>query len=405
MKQDPAIDARLIALSAGTQAAREAARDEADKLVELVEWPLLARRLQSRRLLPLLGERIVALAGPRAPDSFVEAADAAIRECSERDRWVELISIHLTDVLRAEGIPSLPLKGPILGKALYGALGRRPSGDIDLLVAREDLPGAIEAAGRLGYGSPDQTNAEGVPLLHVRLDHAANALPPLELHWRVHWYEARFSRELLFRSVDATGPGRPAPLAHELASLLLFYARDGFVDLRLACDIATWWDVFGSDLEPAAMSAIIDGYPELERALLAAVEVANRVVGLPGPALVAERHRPERRVRLAERLANPEGHGSRQQLVADVWLVDWLLTPPGGRGDCIWRQLHAPGDIGSSLTPPALDPVASMVRAARLLPRYGVSLLRIALDPSVRPPTFAPGRVPVTDAAPARALH
>jgi Uncharacterised nucleotidyltransferase len=379
VKPDPAIDARLTALTAGTRAAREAARDEAERLIGLVDWAQLARRLQARRLLPLLGERIVALAGSRAPGLFVETTEQAIRECTEQDTWLELISLRLSDVLDAAGIPSLALKGPSLGKALYGGLGRRPSADIDLLVAREDLPGAIEAAGRLGYRPADQTDARAVPLLHVRLVHSTDVLPPLELHWRVHWYESHFSRDLLFRSVEAARADRPAPLAHQLASLLLFYARDGFVDLRLACDVATWWDVFGGDLEPDALGTIIENHPRLTRVLLAAVEVAGHVVGLPSAELLGRHHRPERRVRLAQRLANPDGQGSRQQLVADTWLVDWLLTPPSGRRDCIWRQLHTPGDVGSSLTSPRRHPFASASRAAQLTARYGLSLMRLAL--------------------------
>ena len=382
MRPDPKIHARLIAISAGTNAAREAARPEAEDLLDRVQWPSLARRLEQRRLLPLLGERLIALAGSRAPDSFVEATHQAIGECAERDRWLALISVRLIDVLRDAGISAVALKGPILGRALYGDFGRRPSADIDLLVGSEDLPGAMRTAGRLGYlPLDDRADAGALPLLHVRLGHAAQGLPPLELHWRVHWYESRFSRELLSRTVDAAAAGTRPPREHELASLLLFYARDGFLDLRLACDVARWWDVFGSELEPGAMAAIIESHPALERALLASIGVAGRVVGLPTATLIGSDRRVERRVRLAERLANPDGYGSHQQLIADIWLVDWLLTPPGGRRDCIWRQLHSPGGIGSSLTSPTRRrPLPALSRAGRLIPRYGLSLMRLARD-------------------------
>ena len=386
----------LIAISAGTSAARAAAMPEAEELLDGIDWPSLTRRLQERRLLPLLGERLVQLAGPGAPDFFVEATDRAIGECAEHDTWLELISVQVMDALRDDGIASIPLKGPILARTLYGDLGRRPSVDIDVLVTREDLSRAVVAAERLGYQSAGGgVDANALPLLHVRLSHATEGLPPLELHWRVHWYESRFSRELLFRSVDAAASGRPAPLAHELASLLLFYARDGFVDLRLACDLGAWWDAFGSRLEPGALTAIIKDHPELERVLLAAARVSERIVGLPAAELIGDHCRPERRVLLAERLANPDGRGSRQQLIADIWLVDWLLTPPGGRRDCIWRQLHTPGDIGSSLTSPSRrHPLAAVDRAARLIPRYGLALGRLARDRATRrrlaPPRVSP---------------
>ncbi len=361
---DSAIDARLAVLTAGTTAARRAARDQVEELIGRVDWSQLAERLRARRLLQLLGERIIALAGGRAPAAFIEATQRAIAECADQDAWLELISIDVTKTLRVAGIRSLPLKGPALGRAIYGQLGRRPSSDIDLLVAREDLIRAIDSVARLGYRPAHQeVHAHALPLLHVRMDHVTGGLPPLELHWRVHWYECRFSRELRFRSVDAADGGGPAPLAHDLASLLLFYARDGFVDLRLACDLAAWWDAFGSALPPAAVGAIIAEHPKLERALLAAIEVAGRVVGLPRTGVIEGHRRPDRRVRLAERLANPDGLGSRQQLVADTWLVDWLLTPPGGRRDCLRRQLRTPGNPARLLPPrPGIHSPRSVVR-------------------------------------------
>jgi Uncharacterised nucleotidyltransferase len=385
VKPDPKTETRLIAIAAGTSRAREHARPEAQELLDRVDWPMLASLLERRRLLPLLGERLSALAGPGAPAWFVETTERAIADCAEHDAWLELISVRLIEVLRAAGIPAITLKGPMLGRELYGGLGRRPSADIDLLVAREDLAGAVRTARRVGYHvGPDPTDAGALPLLHFRLDPATHALPPLELHWRAHWYESRFSRELLLSTVDATAAGTSPPRAHELASLLLFYARDGFLDLRLACDLAAWWDAFGSELETGAIAALIEEHPRLERALLASIRVAGRIVGLPTAALIGPRPSVERRVRLAERLANPDGTGSRQQLIADVWLVDWLLTPPGGRRDCIWRQLHTPGDIGSSLTSPTRRrPLPTLGRAGRLIPRYGLSLMRLAHDRTV----------------------
>jgi hypothetical protein len=375
------VDATLIAILSGTKAVRAAARPEVERLLDLVDWSSLCRRLQERRLLPVLGERLLALPGCGAPDSFVDATHRAISDCHEQDTWLELISLHLIDLLREAGIPSLALKGPILGRNLYGDLGRRPSSDIDLLVGPEDLPEAVRIAGRLGYLPPqNQENKESLPLLHFRLAHGTRGLPPLELHWRVHWYESEFSRRLLAHGVEAATHDKPALLVHELASLLLFYARDGFLDLRLACDLAAWWDIYGSQLEPGAVAAIVEEHPGLERALLAAIRVADRVVGLPAADLIGELPTVERRVRLAERLANPHGRGSHQQLVADMWLVDWLLTPPGGRRDCIWRQLHIPGDTGSSLASPSRHPIAALGRAGRLLPRYGLSLARLAQD-------------------------
>ena len=144
-------EAALARLSAGTTARRAATKSDAERLVDRIDWSALAAMLTARRLLPLLGERIVELAGDRAPTSFVEATGEAIRAGAELDGLLELLTIQMIDALEAVGIPSMLLKGPALGRALYGKPGRRPSADIDLLVRAEDLNGAVEVAERLGY--------------------------------------------------------------------------------------------------------------------------------------------------------------------------------------------------------------------------------------------------------------
>ena len=103
----------------------------------------------------------------------------------------------------------------------------------------------------------DYVQDSGLPLLHFVLVHERGELPPVELHWRVHWYEQRFARErLLPPTAGQEGQWRPAP-ADELTSLLLFYARDGFIDLRLATDLGAWWDVHGPDLDPGALDEVL----------------------------------------------------------------------------------------------------------------------------------------------------
>ena len=307
-------EAALARLSAGTTARRAATKSDAERLIDRIDWSALAAMLTARRLLPLLGERIVELAGDRAPASFVEATGEAIRAGAELDGLLELLTIQMIDALEAAGIPSMLLKGPALGRALYGKPGRRPSADIDLLVRAEDLNGAVEVAERLGYRDLEPYRpGKRLPLLHRRLVHQQPGLPVLELHWRVHWYEQLFSREMLLRSSPGGPIGNRAIPADELTGLLLFYARDGFVDLRLACDLGAWWDALGPQLPPGAVAEQIARYPALGRVLVAAAEVGDRVVGVPRLALLGEEQRLERRVRLATALANPDARGDRTQ--------------------------------------------------------------------------------------------
>ncbi len=228
---------QVILLSAGTAARRRAMGERAERLLGEVDWSRLVETLRRRRLLTVLGPRVLELAEGSAGDGFPEAVEQALEAGRRRGAFLQLISLRIVAMLADAGIRCTPLKGPLLGEAIYGDPGRRLSGDIDLLVAPEQLQAAVEVVRELGYGAPiDYVREDGLPQLHLALTHERAELPPVELHWRVHWYERTFARERLLPPTGAPpGDWRPAP-TDELAALLLFYARDGFVGLRLAAD-------------------------------------------------------------------------------------------------------------------------------------------------------------------------
>ena len=383
-RRDPAVsrespEGALILLSAGAATRRVQSRELARALACSVDWELLRAMLAARRLLPQLGDRILELSAGCAPERFAEAVERAVCQTRRQSALLGLVSARLTQALAEAGIPSLMLKGAFLGEAIYGDPGRRPAGDIDLFVAPGDLSATVEVARREGYGAPvDHVGADGLPLLHFALRHDRGQLPPLELHWRVHWYERAFACDMLDRAVEDPRWGRRATLADELASLLLFYARDGFLDLRLATDLGAWWDTFGSRLKEGVLAEILDRYPALNRALLAAVTVAERVVGLPAAWLIGAPRRLGVRARLAARLANPGACGDPAQLSADVGFVDWLLAPRGGQWDFVRRQLLPPRAVldGRSRMHEERR-VSPLGHGARVLGRYGLTMIHL----------------------------
>ena len=187
----------------------------------------------------------------------------------------------LVGTLEAGGVPVVPLKGAALAAAVYGDVGARESSDIDLLVRSEDLDEAVRLIGGLGWAEPEWARGiDGLPRLHRELAH--ETLPPLELHWRVHWYEESFSAAALARATpDEEGWRRPEP-ADELAFLLLFLAREGFAGLRQTVDVAAWWAACGAGSDSAAgVRAVAAAHPELAPALSAAARYAEAVAAIP----------------------------------------------------------------------------------------------------------------------------
>jgi hypothetical protein len=378
-------EARLVLLSAGTEARRRATRDEVTAILPEVDWSLLATMLRARKLLTTLGPRIVE-ASDGADQGFVREVDQALEAGLRHGAFLQLTAMRVAAMLEREGIVSVPLKGSQLSELLYGDPGRRLSNDIDLLVDPERLTDAVAVIEGLGYQGPtDFVYPSGLPQLHFALLHPRDELPPIELHWRVHWYEESFARErLLPRADEAPADWRPAPAA-ELACLLLFYARDGFVDLRLAADLAAWWDIFGAGVGEGEIEEIMAGYPELARALTASLLVAEAVVGLPASRILGATPRLRLRDRLAIRLADPNPTVRRSQLHADIGFVDGLLTPTRDLGDFARRQIFLPRDVFTQYARHADFRARSPFDySLRVLVRYSIAGMR-----ALRGPKFA----------------
>ncbi len=336
-------EGRLTLLAAGTAARRRSRKAETQALLSDLDWLELAENLRRRRLLASLGPRIVELAEGQAGEEFSAAVEQSLEAGRRQGTFLALVSERATAALAEAGIRSVPQKGPLLSESIYGDPGRRLSNDVDLLVAPEDLRSAVDVVRSLGYRAPaDPTGRDGLPQLHFALVHESEELPPIELHWRIHWYERNFARErLLPPDLDRLASWAPAA-ADELAALLLFYARDGFIDLRMAVDIGAWWDAFGDALSAGALDDVTRNYPHLQRAISVAATVADRTVGLPAAQLFAKAPKAGLRDRIARRLAAPNPRGSEPQLHAEMGLVDGLLMPPGDFRAFARRQILLP---------------------------------------------------------------
>ena len=329
-------EAELAVLLAGTAERRAAMQPRIAELAAGLDERRLVRQLGRAGMTPLAVRRL----GEHAPGSLSAALEerlrTAERQLEARGHVFLAASSVVLGQLEGAGVPALGLKGPWLAVRLYDSPALRAYDDLDVMVSPGQLAQAAESCWSLGY--EDAEPVAGLPLLHRALRHATGALPPLELHWRIHWYERAFAADMLARAEGAAE--RVAAPLDELASLLLFAARDGFANLRLAADVAAWWDRFGGVLEPGALGEHCRRYPALAPAWRAACLACERGVGLPGRWLLGARAGgARRRERVAARLANWELAGDPDQVSADIKLVDVLCSPRGERGAVARRQL------------------------------------------------------------------
>ena len=327
---------RLIQLLCSTADIRRAGLREVSVLLHEVDVGRLLALLKRTRLLVLVGGRLLELAGRHVPELERELTSSR----TEARRWgaaTELASLEVLERLATAGIRALPLKGSLLARELYGDVGARSSIDVDVLVAPENLREAVRVLCGLGWRwETAARRVDGLPTLHETLVHST--LPPVELHWRVHWYEQQFAADALVR---ARSPASGAPLQLEpldgLIALMLFYARDGFAGLRLPADVAAWWDLrCASTLCPSPASFVAERYPALAAPVSVASSLLRELVGVPADNV----HELPFRWRVAAGLASPFLDGGRQQAEANAGLTDLLLAPPRAAGDAMRRVIH-----------------------------------------------------------------
>lgn len=363
----------------GTAERRRRTSERIRSLAGRADLDVLAALMARQLLFPLLGKRLLEVAPERVAPALGGPLEEALRLARRRGVQVELLALQLQADLEGEGILALPLKGTALARNLYGDPGLRIGQDIDLLVGADDLDRAVQTLARRGYRR-GTSPYDDPGRLHLGLVHERPELPPVEVHWRIHWYENAFSQAMLARSEPAP-EGRRARPADELAALLLFFSRDGLVGLRLAADVAAWWDRYGSPSGEPMLDRIRTEAPELSDALAAAADGLERLVGIGAEAIVSPR--PARwRSRTAIRMANWTVTGDLDQITANLTLVDWLLAPPGGGWSFVRRVLIPPTAQLSAmygLAPSSLWKRAfwRLAHCPKLLVRYLIALWKV----------------------------
>jgi hypothetical protein len=317
---------RLGLLLIGPAAARAAAAEQIRALAREVDFTSFTKLLDQRRMLPLIGTRLAQIAPEALPADFARTVEVRLRHHRLGNMAREAQARAAVEAFAARGIRALTLKGPALAERVHGDIGLRSPGDVDLLVPAEDLHEGLAVLRTEGYHRPhDQLDREGRPRLHFTVRHPA--LPMVELHWRITWYESRFSAALLEHARPAAdGLLAPDPL-DDVAAMLLYFARDGFHGLRTAADVAAWWDRHGAGRGPGLLDEHLERYPELASAWRAAATALVAVTGIPAARWVSDARPGGRRETLAVRLACWSQRGEHDQLRANISLVDGLLTP------------------------------------------------------------------------------
>ncbi len=119
------------------------------------------------------------------PRDFMNKLRTAYHKNLARNMFIYEELKSILEAYNKNGIKVIVLKGAALAKIVYGDIGLRPMGDIDLLFKKEDLPNAEKTISELGYilkgnESPEWYRTNHKEICHLQRDRNM----PVESHWR-----------------------------------------------------------------------------------------------------------------------------------------------------------------------------------------------------------------------------
>ncbi len=103
------------------------------------DWGYILRQTMRQGIAPLLYEHLATI-DSRVPREVLQFLAARTSQVTVRNR-VQMDELNrLVTGLEGEGVPVIPFKGPMLADQVYGNAAFRTSGDLDILVRRDDIP-------------------------------------------------------------------------------------------------------------------------------------------------------------------------------------------------------------------------------------------------------------------------
>lgn len=346
-----------------------------DRLIGLADW---------HGLLPLLHRHVEAAGSDCVPPGIADRLDRGFQENARRNLVLAGELLKILDRFAANGIVGVPFKGPTLAAVMYGDLGGRVFGDLDVLVKPRDVPRATELLVVDGYRprfalSRDQEAA----FLNAHYEAPFVREPPgvvVELQWRVvpRYLGVDFDYGQMWDRVGlASLLGRPIPcLSREdlLLVLCVHGTKHLWVRLGWVCDVAaTLRACPGLDVDYLLDTARLLG---IRRALALGVVLAQTVSGVSGPPGLlggAEADDATRRLAVDVRNRAMAGEGGPPRLIEERVFHLRARERWRDRATYCWRlvAMRTPGDVTFLTLPGWLAPLYLPLRFLRLAVKYG----------------------------------
>ncbi len=140
-------------------------REESNYRIEEIgkagpDWDVILELVSKHGLKSVLRETISDTAVD-PPEGVVRMLDEEYRENSLENLGNSRQLYELSELFESNNIAAIPYKGPVLAELAYGSIGDRSFGDLDFLVAKDDIKRACDVLERYGY---ERINFADIPV-------------------------------------------------------------------------------------------------------------------------------------------------------------------------------------------------------------------------------------------------
>jgi hypothetical protein len=289
------LESELIIACARTTPTAADLTDIARLLEGAIDWERLIELATAHNLAPLLYANLLRVGG--APPAELDRLRRHVQQGTQFNLRLVSELLRLLDLFSARGIEAVPYKGPVLAAEIYGDIGLREIGDLDIFIHKRDFARAKQVMLAAGYQPhPCQVDRPDAAYLRRHHDYPFIGVEHgmvVELQWGVMqvpfvfplhfeaWWQDVVTARLFGRTICSLPP----------ESLLLILCMHGakhmWSRLSWVCDIAELlrahpqidWDTV---LERARVAGC-------QRMLRLALLLAHDILGAGLPAYIAER--------------------------------------------------------------------------------------------------------------------
>lgn len=146
---------QLIIVCARTLLDAEATKRIDQLLNHPIDWERLIELSIDHNVVPLVYTNLHRYAGERVPSTILDKMYDHVQQSVRHNLVLTGELLRLLDLFATHSIEAIPYKGPVLASEIYGDIGLRETGDLDIFIHKRDFARAKQVMLTAGY-HPDE---------------------------------------------------------------------------------------------------------------------------------------------------------------------------------------------------------------------------------------------------------